>query len=263
MAKALKRFLVSGSLRTSNGNSKVEATTILLTPEETHHLKNVLRMKEGSLCLLFDRNGNEFISRIEHYLPDAHSEARLIKAVPKQKGSSLHLTVAQAIPQDRKMDDIVRTSAELGIFELIPMFTERTVVRMAKDQRNKVHERWERIVAQTLKQSRLSIAPAIRSITPFSELCSDFSSYDQVFLLHPSDEAKPIRDSFLKNRLSANARILLMIGPEGGFSPKEVTQAKTGKAQIIRMGAGVLKTDTAFVAASSFFQLMCHDILNQ
>ena len=256
MAKTLKRFLISSSLGTLDQRAKRETATVLLTPEETHHLKNVLRVKEGSLCLLFDQDGNEFISRIEHYLPDARSEARLMEAVGREEHRLLKLTVAQAIPQDRKMDEIVRKSAELGIFELIPLVTERTVVRMTKERFKKVHERWERIANQTLKQSRLQRAPQIKSLTSFSELCSQFSSYDKVFVLEPSPQAKPIRESFSEGRLSAKSRILLMIGPEGGFSPKEIAQAKAAKAEEIKMGPGILKTDTAFVAAAGFFQLM-------
>ncbi len=256
MAKALKRFLVSNSLNHWNQNRKQEIQTVLLTREETHHLKNVLRIKEGDTCLLLDRDGNEFISRLKRFLPEGQSEAELIESVSTREENSFQLTVAQAIPQDRKMDEMVRKSAELGIFELIPLLTERTVVRIAKDQVKKVHERWERIAEQTLKQSRLSKAPRIAPLASFDMLCSDLSGFAQTFLLHPSSEAKPIRECTL-TRKNQNVRILLMIGPEGGFSPHEVEQAGAQGVQVIKMGSGILKTDTAFVAAASFFQFMC------
>ncbi len=256
MAKTLKRFLISGSLSVSNQKRKQEVQTVLLTEKETHHLKNVLRIKEGGMCLLFDREGNEFISRLERFLPEGSSEARLLEPTSSQKEELLQLTIAQAIPQDRKMDEIVRKSAELGIFELIPLVTERTVVRIAKDQVKKVHERWERIAEQTLKQSRLSKAPRVESLVSFDSLCSHFSNYDDIFLLHPSPDAQPIRECIPSDKNQKN-RVLLAIGPEGGFSPREVEQAKAKGARAIKMGRGILKTDTAFVAAASFFQLIC------
>ncbi len=255
MAKTLKRFLISGSLSDSKQKRKREVQTVLLTREETHHLKNVLRIKEGGMCQLFDREGNEFVSRLERFLPEGSSEAKLLESISSQKGNLLQLTIAQAVPQNRKMDEIARKSAELGIFKLIPLITERTVVRISKDQVKKVHERWERITEQTLKQSRLSKSPSIESLTSFGSLCSHFSEYDQIFLLHPSSDAQPIRECS-PSRKNETTRVLLMIGPEGGFSPAEVEQAKAQGAQIIKMGQGILRTDTAFVAAASFFQLM-------
>lgn len=256
MAKTLKRFLISGSLSDWNQKRKQEVQTVLLTQRETHHLKNVFRIKEGETCLLLDREGNEFVSRLKCFLPDGCSEAELIESISTQTENRFQLTVAQAIPQDRKMDEMVRKSAELGIFELIPLITERTVVRVAKAQMKKVHERWERIAEQTLKQSRLSKGPRIAPLTSFDTLCSDLSGFTQTFLLHPFPEAKPIRECIL-NQKNQNTRVLLMIGPEGGFSSHEVEQARVEGAEVIKMGSGILKTDTAFVAAASFFQFMC------
>src|SRR3989338_5432667 len=78
----------------------------------------------------------------------------------------------------------------------------------------------------------------------------------QAFLCHPSPEAKPFRELGFNQTQAPPHRILLAMGPEGGFSPQEVEQAKGAGMQMIKMGRGILKTDTAFVAASSFFRLM-------
>ena len=234
---------------------------VLLNPDETHHLKNVLRIREGSLCLLFDREGNEFVSRIEHFRSDARSEARLLEPfTPRHRSFSLELTVAQAIPQDRKMDDIVQKSAELGILELIPLVTERTIARITSSKFEKVYSRWRRICEQTLKQSRIQKSPKIAAPASFDSLCSRLSKYEHVFLLHPTPDAQPIRECLSSAELvqakRSTSQILLMIGPEGGFSPNEIKHAEALGAKIVKMGSGILKTDTAFVAAVSFFNLM-------
>jgi len=257
MAKALKRFLISASLHDWGEPHGQSEPTVLLTSEETHHLKNVLRIQEGSLCLLLDPEGNEFISRLERFRPDARCEAKPLAAVSHRE-RFLQLTVAQAIPQDRKMDDIVQKAAELGVSQLIPLITERTVVRIKRDQFEKVRHRWERIAAQTLKQSRLQHTPRIGEMTMFGKLSSEGSQYERVYLLHPSEEARPIRTLFAKAipEPRTTERVLLMIGPEGGFSPREVELAKENGAQLIRLGPGILKTDTAFVAAVSFLKLI-------
>ena len=247
MARPLKRFLVSSSL----GSRRV-----FLTPEETHHVKHVLRMKEGAFCLLFDREGNEFLSRLEHLRSDSRARATLIEPMSRRAQDWLELTVAQAIPQDRKMDEMVRKAAELGVFELIPMTTERTVVRMTDERFRKARARWSRIAEQSLKQSRLRKAPEIGHLSSFPALCSSASKYDHFFLFDPS--GKRIRECIPFSPVpSKQTRFLLAIGPEGGFSSLEVEQAKKAGAQIVRMGSGILKTDTAFVASVSFLRLMC------
>lgn len=157
------------------------------------------------------------------------------------------------------MDRIVEKSAELGVFQLIPLITERTVVRIRRDQFPKVCQRWERIALQTLKQSRVSAAPRISPPTSFEAMCSDLSRYHRTFLLHPSSGAMPFRDAFVGVRHAAPLHTLLIIGPEGGFSPSEVERASRAGAKIVTLGAGILKTDTAFVAAASFLKLTYGD----
>ncbi len=253
MAKASKRFLVSSSLTDWNQR---EPRTVFLTPKETHHLRHVLRIEEGSSCLLMDREGNEFVSRIKRFLPDETAEAELIEPVLSKQADALELTVAQAIPQDRKMDVIVEKSAEIGIYELIPLVTERTIPRIQTEKFEKMRLRWKRITEQTLKQSRLNRPPRISPLTTFQDLCKRASGYDQAFLCQPSSDAKPLRELHLNGASHQIRRLLLAIGPEGGFSQKEAKQAETAGMQIIQLGRGILKTDTAFVAASSFFRFM-------
>lgn len=244
MTRALKRFLISSSL-------VLKSTTVVLPREETHHLKNVLRMKEGELCLLFDSNGHEFVSRIERFLADDRSEVLLLESVAKNM-LSFQLSVAQAIPQDRKMDEMVRQAAELGVHEMIPLVTERTIVRMTKDQSAKVIQRWQRIADQTLKQSRLSQAPKILQPMMLDALGQSLNAYEHIFILDTSPTAVPIKD-FSSRKIN---HVLLIIGPEGGFTEDEVKKTECLGAKRISLGEGILKTDTAFVSAVSFFRFM-------
>ncbi len=223
MTKALKRFLVS-SLKDLNGSSReLERATVFLTPNETHHLRDVLRVKKGSECLLFDPEGNECVGRVESFQDDGSVEIKLVQPISHRE-NHLKLSVAQAIPQDRKMDDIVRKSAELGVHQLIPLETERTIVRMSQNQFQKVSHRWERILTQAAKQSRVSKLPHVAPLISFKDLCSQLSSYDRAFILHPALKAKPIREVEIDN----SDHILLIIGPEGGFSDQELKELLSG-----------------------------------
>lgn len=253
--RSLKRFFISASLADLAEKRKNQYPTVLLTKEETHHLRDVLRLREGSLCLLVDGFGNEFVSCIEHFLANGSVELKPLEPAFHSEKEFLELTVAQAIPQDRKMDEIIEKAAELGIWELIPLLTERTVVRVSGDRVEKVLSRWERIAEQTIKQSRLRRVPKLGVLTAFKDLCQSASEFDQRFLLHPLARAKPICEVTQFVAKGRVPRILLAIGPEGGFSQNELDLAGSNGFEMLKMGSWILKTDTAFVAASSFLML--------
>jgi len=264
MMKPLKRFFVSSL--SDSGNRFDHAKTILLDSHQTHYVKHVLRMKKGSLCLFFDGSGNEFVGRLERFMGNQRCEAALLeRRTGERSDARIQISCAQAIPQHRKMDVIVEKAAELGVFELIPLVTERTVVQISKEREQKVIDRWNRIARQTLQQSRVANAPAILPLTTFVELCQQFSRFDQVYLFHPSEDAQPAQE-IVRTKSSRVARptdeksvlkprrLLLIIGPEGGFSDLELKGAKQNKAHVVRLHSGIMKTDTAFVAATSFFK---------
>jgi 16S rRNA (uracil1498-N3)-methyltransferase len=248
MTRLLKRFFVSTPLMPRHDrSSREDLMTVLLTPEETHYAKHVMRLKKGSSCLLFDASGNEFVSRLGDVRTDKRCEAELVERIERTDGTAdrtLVLSVAQAIPQHRKMDVIIQKAAELGVFEIIPLVTERTVVHIPEERKGKVLDRWQRIAEQTLQQSRLKALPNTWPPTTFSDLLERFKDFDAVCVLHPSRESRPIREV-----VGTSRRCLLLIGPEGGFSDQEVEQASARGAKNVRMNTGILKTDTAFVAS--------------
>ncbi len=260
MARSLRRFFISKALEKNSGDAS--GATILLTQGETHHAKNVLRMKEGDLCFLFDRSGCEYLSRFEHFHRNGCCEAKLLELSKKDRVSQFQLSVAQAIPQHRKMDFIVEKAAELGVFEIIPLETERTIVRVAKERESKVHHRWNRILEEALGQSKATIFPEIAPVTSLSKLCEQFDRFDQVFIFHPSQNVENIQSAFsqVKTLLMGIShpllKILFLIGPEGGFSEKEIDQVKACGAKAVSFASSILKTDTAFISAVSIAQFL-------
>src|SRR3989338_9110982 len=98
MTKSLKRFLASSSLGCSEKN-RTGPVFAVLTKEETHHLRDVLRMKEGATLVLFDGEGNEYIARLGRFRKDGSSEAQLVERLGSDQDAGVKLSVAQAIPQ--------------------------------------------------------------------------------------------------------------------------------------------------------------------
>lgn len=218
-------------------------------------MRHVLRISAGDQCIISDGRGHEFLSRVERFLNDGRSELMLLKPCRRERKIGVKLLTAQAIPQRGKMDLMAEKAAELGVFTLIPLLTERTIVKPKEEQAKKMRSRWERIARQTTKQAKISRAPVVTEPAGFSTLWSGSFSFDRAFLFHPDPKARSLQTLDFKHLRDVNA-ILLIIGPEGGFSEKEVQSAKKSGAEIVQMGSPALKTDTAFVAAVSFFQTM-------
>lgn len=258
MAKQPKRFLVSVELVSSGSKQSVERLLLYLNPSETHHLKHVLRIKEGAVCIFIDPHGNEASGTVESFLPDGRAKIKLDEQIRIKSDSHLFLTVAQAVPQHRKMDWMAEKAAELGIDEIIPLVSERTVARMEDEKKEKAIARWRRIAEQTIKQSRISKVPKISEMASFDSLCSRFKDYTRVFLFHTGSGAKPIQEAVHSRLFSGQDKkyFLMVIGPEGGFSQKEVERATQSGAEMVSLGSGILKTDTAFLAVASFFKFM-------
>ncbi len=250
MSPALKRFFTSQILKSGTAS-------VVLSQEESHHLRNVFRLATGERCLILDSAGHEWEGKIAFSDESKLARITLLKPIQNSFVQHYRLIIAQAIPQRGKMDLIVEKAAELGIDLLIPMITERTMVRMKQEAQQKVLGRWEKIIQAAQKQSHSRISTQVRGCQSFDQVLRDASDSKFSFLLHPSAQnTLPEVLNGLKLKISAESTgsIYVLIGPEGGFSPDEYEQAiKKGLAPVC-LGGNILKTDTAFVAIASAFQ---------
>ncbi len=249
MARTLKRFFTSQNL---NGNPR----SLKLGKSESHHLKNVLRLKPNDRCYVIDSFGSSWEAAIDSFDQFECVTVTLISRLEELEPSHFRLMIAQGIPQRGKMDIIVEKAAELGVSVLIPMLSERSVVKPAKETFQKLDLRWEKIVQSARKQSGSREVTTIMQPRPFSEIISNSDQTSARFILDPNGRNTTLQaiDDLRAKRASARKLdVMLLIGPEGGFSDKEICLAEKCGIESIRLETPVLKTDTAFVAAASLF----------
>jgi len=225
---------------------------ILDDPLQVHHLKNVLRIKPQEKAAVFDSLGNEYIVLVSEV------GAKAVKLELKEKkpsaDSGIKITVACAIPKNVKMDDIVDKLTQLGVESIIPLETERVIVRLDKQKKLERLRRWEKISLNALKQSQRSKSVAIKPVSEFNDVVLAARNFD--LKLIPTLEAER---KTLKRAWDASSRkiktVIVLIGPEGDFTPAEVALAKEAGFLPVDLGKGVLRVDTAAVAVVSFIKL--------
>ncbi|MCI8631534.1 MAG: 16S rRNA (uracil(1498)-N(3))-methyltransferase [Firmicutes bacterium] len=215
---------------------------------DVHHITRVLRLREGDTVDVSDKTEYEYECKI------ILSAADIVRAeiVEKKKFSrepSIKVTLFQGIPKSGKMESIVQKCVELGIYEIVPLWTERTVVT-DKGNFGKKIDRWQKIADEAVKQCRRGIIPHIEEDVKLTELCSHkpgslcLTDYDLVLLAYEGEENLSIKDCL--SGLSENpVDIAIIIGPEGGFSDAEVRMLTNEGAHSVTLGKTILRTETA------------------
>ncbi len=232
---------------------------IKLSGREAHHLSRVLRVRPGDSILCFDGQGRQ----MEAVVRDIGPGRLLLEAGPVQQIPpapwAVHL--GAAIPGQGKLEEIVGSATQLGVSAILPLQTERTVVRFTADRFKKKLERLRQVSIETAKQCGIGLLPEIRPVTPWSKLLASFPEYDRVLLAavegpHESWRtavSQPVRRT---EGTSYPLKILLLIGPEGDFSPEEIQQASGAGARPVTLGPLVLRCETAVVAALSILNFL-------
>jgi len=230
---------------------------VVLSSEESHHLKNVLRAKKGDSVTLFNGAGQEFSGQVVSLGPGA------VIAIEKKRRERIRgpisIVLVQALPKKKKMDFVIAKACELGVEEVIPLETDRTECKLGQAQLKRVAERWERIAVQSCKQSCLDWVPLIHPPATFRELVQQVKGFEAVLIPHP-DEAMPKFSEVIaeiKARIQKSSKpglsrkIAVVIGPEGGFSDREISLAREHGLSFVCLGDLVLRTETASIVAVS------------
>ncbi len=225
---------------------------ILSDSIQLHHLRDVLRIKPLELVEVFDNCGNEYIAAV---LEIGANAAKLeVKEKRQLKNLGINITVACAIPKKVKMDDIIDKLTQLGVESIIPLETERVIVRLDKQKKIERFLRWEKIAMSAAKQSHGSRLVRITPISTLNDVLLNTNEFD--LKLIPTLEGRRVS---LKEIFSQESKriekVMVLIGPEGDFTPGEISQAKRANFLPVSLGERVLRVDTAAIAVVSFIKL--------
>jgi 16S rRNA (uracil1498-N3)-methyltransferase len=227
------------------GSVKITGDKALLSEESiVHHIRDVLRLKQGEELVVFDQSGCQYKAVIDNILA-REIVLKVKEVIPADNaGRRAKICVACAIPKKSKFDDIIDKLTQLGADTIIPMLTERVVVKLEKEKQEQRKERWQKIALAASQQSQRNSIPRVEKVMDFDQVMAFSSGFDMKLIPTLPGEREPLK-GILKDTRPEN--ILVLIGPEGDFSASEVETALGSGFIPVSLGDLVLRVETAAV----------------
>jgi 16S rRNA (uracil1498-N3)-methyltransferase len=219
-----------------------------LDQDEAHHCIDVIRAAVGQRIVVFNGRGAEAVAEISGI-----TKSRVqLKTLQISQTPSLPcaITLAQAIPKGKNMELIVQKGTELGVSKIVPLMSERTVVQVEPDEAEKKTEKWRQIVIEAGKQCGQSRLPEVSPPVTPKQFFTDFDRYDIALIASLQSDARSFKSALSDFRQQNGRRpknVLVLIGPEGDFTPAEAALAKSAGCLPISLGPIVLRTETAAI----------------
>jgi 16S rRNA (uracil1498-N3)-methyltransferase len=228
-----------------------EPAEISLSPEESHHLIAVNRARVGETVVAFDGRGTEWICE----LTNDRKNAATLKVRFRQKAKPLayEITLGQALPKGPAMDGIVRKATEIGVSRIVPLESERTQVHLEAERSDKKIDKWQTAALEAAKQCGNPFLPEIAPVQKAEAFMESARNYDLKLIASLQPGAKSLKSVLAAFRAQGKSprRVLWLIGPEGDFTPAEMSLSKSTGFEPITLGPLVLRCETAATYALS------------
>ena len=232
--------------------SSREPAEITLSPEESHHLVAVNRARIGDTVVAFDGRGQEWTTEL---IGDRKNGAVLkVRSSRQAKSLPYEITLGQALPKGGLMDAIVRKATEIGAARVVPLESERTQVHLDGGRSDRKIEKWQVAALEAAKQCGNPWLPEIAPVQAVAPFIASARDYDLKLIasLQPGAKSlKAVLAAFHTAQHRAPKKVLWLIGPEGDFTPEEMSLAQNNGFEPITLGPLVLRCETAAVYALS------------
>jgi 16S rRNA (uracil1498-N3)-methyltransferase len=219
-----------------------------LRDAEAHHARDVLRMKRGDRAVVFNGRGREITSEIVDLAKD---EVRLRKLHESETAPlRCRITLGQAIPKGKNMDLIVQKAVEIGASEIAPLISERTIVDLDKNEAEQKRQKWQHVAIEAAKQcgqNWLPVVPVPQKVKSFFAHPGNFDLRLIGSLQPDAIQLKRILSDYIEQHRDRPKSVLMMVGPEGDFTPAELALAKTHGCLAITLGPIILRVETAAI----------------
>jgi len=220
-------------------------------PERVARHCAVLRLRRGDSIVLFNGEGGEFSSELTR-VSRGDARAHVISRQTPERESPLAIALAQCVSSGDRMDATLQKSTELGVSRIVPIASERSIVRLSSDRADRRVAHWRNVVIAACEQCGRNQVPEVGAIIGFDAFLGQAAADGLRLLLAPD------ADRDLK-QLEPPGKVTLLVGPEGGLAPEERQRAERSGFIPVRFGPRVLRTETAPLAAIAAMQALWGD----
>ncbi|ALP54692.1 16S rRNA methyltransferase [Candidatus Tenderia electrophaga] len=223
-----------------------DGATIALDEDAFNHAVRVLRLKQGDSIILFNGSGGEYEAELIE-VQKKHASASIGRFLDTTCESPLPIILGQCISRGEKMDYTIQKAVELGVHQIVPLFSERCGVKLNQQRQQKRLQHWHKVIISACEQCGRNRLPRLREAMRLDQ-----------WLEHLSSSLKLVLDPTAADSLAAldhpDGEVALLIGPEGGLTQAELDAAVNSGFTGLRLGPRILRTETAGVAALSVMQ---------
>jgi 16S rRNA (uracil1498-N3)-methyltransferase len=218
---------------------------LALDENETHHALDVLRLKTGDRVVVFNGRGAEATAEIS----ETTKKSILLRRLHHAKSQPLvcEITLGQAIPKGKNMDFIIQKATELGAAAIAPLLSERTVIQVEDDDAAKKQSKWQAVAIEAAKQCGQNWLPTIHTPQAPKDFFSAGERFDLMLIASLQSDAVSLKQLLAEFGEGGKRprKVLILVGPEGDFTPAEIALAKSHGCRPITLGPIVLRTETA------------------
>ncbi|WP_018756754.1 RsmE family RNA methyltransferase [Paenibacillus terrigena] len=222
--------------------------SVMITGDDAHHISKVMRARVGEKFIVSDGASQEALVEITD-IEASGVTAVIVERIALTQEPWLQVTVAQSLPKGDKMETVIQKCTEIGAVRFIPYISERTIVQYDAKKEAKRIERWGKIAKEAAEQAHRNRVPEVESTSTWKQMLARIASYDLVLFCYEKEEGLQLRDvvqPFIAGMdRNLAAQVLVMVGPEGGFTVQEMEAAEAAGAKSVGLGRRILRTETA------------------
>ena len=241
-------------------NDQVKENLITINNSDVNHIKNVLRLNvEDEIIICNSDTSKDYLTNI-FKITDEQIVCKIIKELDSNSESNVYINILQGLPKADKMELIIQKCTELGVKEITPVEMGRCVVKLDEKTEKKKNERWQKIAEIAAKQSGRNSITKINHTVKLKNIFTNLKDYDIILVAYENEKIKTLKSVLKSMETKANLKIAILIGPEGGFDPKEIEYLAENNAEIITLGKRILRTETVSIVVASIIMYELENI---
>ena len=233
---------------------------VLFNKEQAHHISHVMRMKENDVIRIADYKGHMFFAHL--LFKNGDVSCIIDEEIQDCTKNLVSITLAQGLIKKEKWDFLLQKCGELGVDEIVPFTSSRTVVKTKDEKQDKKLQRWNKILLEACEQCKRSTLVNLHEPVPFSKLVKKSEDYDVKLIAYENAEVKSFHIKDVLKSYPNAKKVFVCVGCEGGFSEEEVVELEQHGFQRISLGGRILRAETAAMVvthAISFYYEMLGD----